>query len=249
MSRTVSVITAVHGPSMRYLPAAYQSLLDQAMPAGWDWQWIIQEDGTTGAARSWLPADERISYGTGRQLAQGIARTYALSRAAGELVKVLDSDDVLAAGALVREIAVFEDPDVGWSTCRVLDLLPDGSTRGFEGDPPAGPIARGDVLDYWLTHNFRASVHPATLCIRRSLLLMLGGWMSLPAGEDTGLMLAANAISDGYFIAQPGLYYRKWPGQVTADPAHTEEHELIARNGVIEERARTLAKAFPDGWR
>jgi hypothetical protein len=164
-------------------------------------------------------------------------------------VKVLDADDMLAPGALGREIDVFAaDPSVGWTTCRALDLRPDGSTAGFGGDPPPGRLERGQVLDHWLRHNYRASVHPATLCMRRDLLLNLGGWMALPAGEDTGLLLAADAVSRGYFIAEAGLYYRKWPGQVTADPTHTAPAEWDARNAVIDARAASLAKTFPDGW-
>ena len=90
---------------MQFLPEAYASLVDQAMPPGWTWQWLIQEDGSTGAARLQVPADDdRVSCGTGRPLGPAIARTLAISRATGELIKVLDSDDVLAPGALARDI-------------------------------------------------------------------------------------------------------------------------------------------------
>lgn len=246
MTHVVSVVTAVHGPSVGYLPEAYASLRDQDMPVGWDWQWLVGEDGTTGEARAVLPDDERVSLGTGRRMGQGVARTYALARATGELVRVLDSDDVLAPGALAREIEVLTShADVGWTTCRVLDLFPDGSAVGLDGEPDPGVLRRGRILDYWLTHDYRAPVHPASLCIRRGLLLNLGGWMALPAGEDTGLLLAAAAVSDGWFIAEPGLYYRRWPGQVTADPAHTDPAEWTARNAVIAARALSLAEAYP----
>jgi hypothetical protein len=72
--------------------------------------------------------------------------------------------------------------------------------------------------------------------------------MALPAGEDTGLLLAADAVSNGYFLTEPGLWYRKWPGQVTAHPSHTEATEWAARNAVIDARAQALATAFPGGW-
>ena len=249
MTRIVSVVTAVHEPAVAFLVEAYASLAAQVMPAGWGWQWVIQEDGTTGRPRDVLPDDSRISFDVGRPLGQGIARTYALARAGGELVKVLDADDALAPGALAREIDVLsEHGDIGWTTCRALDRCDDGSTREFTGAPSGGRLDRGQVLAAWLADEHRLPVHPATLCIRRDLLLALGGWMALPAGEDTGLLLAADAVSPGYFIDQVGQFYRKWPGQVTADPAHTEPVEWTARNAVIEERARTLAVMFPTGW-
>src|SRR5690606_16374036 len=141
----------------------------------------------------------------------------------GSLVKVLDSDDQLTPGALARDIAAFEQyPTIGWSTARVLDLLPDGSTMSWEhSDPPEGPIPPGSVLAYFQAHDYRLPVHPATLCIGRDLLLMLGGCMALPGGEDTGLLLAASVVSEGHFIGTPGLLYRKWPGQLTGQPGWT----------------------------
>lgn len=130
----------------------------------------------------------------------------------------------------------------------VLDLMPDGSTQGFPGDPPAGPLQRKAVFDYWIAHNYRASVHPATLCIRRDLVLALGGWMALPASEDTGLLMAADAVSPGYFVSEPGLLYRKWPGQATSQAAHVEASERAARMGVIEGRAKAMHALAANGW-
>ena len=121
--------------------------------------------------------------------------------------------------------------------CRVLDLLPDGSTEGFDFDPPEGPIERGSVLEHWRSHDYRASVHPVTLCMRTELVLALGGWMALPASGDTALLMAANAISDGYFIATAGLLYRKWPGQQTSQAAHSDPAERQARMSIIDHRA------------
>ncbi len=60
------------------------------------------------------------------------------------------------------------------------------------------------------------------LCVRRDLLFALGGWMTLPASGDTGLLMALNVVAAGYFIAETGLLYRKWPGQVTSQPAHVD---------------------------
>ncbi|MBX6167005.1 MAG: glycosyltransferase, partial [Thermobispora bispora] len=237
MTHLVSIITAVYEPVPEFLHDAYQSIRAQKLPAGWDWQWIVQEDGETGKVAGLLPEDSRIITGTGRRGRAGMARTLALARADGELVKVLDADDQLAPGVLARDIAALENhPDVGWTTSRVLDLLPDGSTAGFDADPPAGRITRGSVFTYWQTHHYRAQVHPATLCIRRELVMALGGWMALPASEDTGLLMAADAVCDGWFNEETGLLYRKWPGQSTSQAAHTQAAEWTARMRVIEMR-------------
>lgn len=250
MPRIVSIITAVHAPSGHYLPEAYKSLLDQEMPPGWDWQWVIQEDGETRHVADTVPDDPRISFDQGRHGGPGVARTLALARAKGTYLKVLDSDDLLLPGALAREIGILDSrPDIGWTTCRALDLLPDGSTVGFDADPPAGPLERGSVLEHWKANNYRLPVIPGSLCARRELVLALGGWMALPASEDTGLVLALSAVSRGWFIGETGLYYRKWPGQVTGQEAHNEAGERAARMGVAEARARILASSVFAHWR
>ncbi|MEU1419517.1 glycosyltransferase family A protein [Kitasatospora sp. NPDC005751] len=247
MTHVISVITAVHGPSASYLPDAYKSLLAQDLPEGWDWQWVIQEDGETDTVTPHVPDDPRISFGQGRHGRAGVARTLALSRARGQFIKVLDADDMLTPGTLARDLAALQRPGICWATSRVLDLLPDGSTVGFDQDPPEGPIERGAVLEHWTAHDFRAQVHPATLCARRDLVLALGGWMALPASEDTGLLMALDAVSRGWFSAETGLLYRKWPGQSTSQAAHVQEGERSARMAVVEARARALAAL--GGWR
>ncbi|MFC5910401.1 glycosyltransferase family 2 protein [Streptacidiphilus monticola] len=241
----VSIVTPVFGASVNYLTEAHHSLLAQDLPAGWDWEWLVQEDGDGGTVRDRLPDDPRIRFGAARHGGPHVARTMALARARGPLVKNLDADDVLPPGTLARDIhTLTADPDVAWTTSRVLDLLPDGSTVGFDADPPQGRIERGAVIAHWKRHDHRPQVHPATLCLRTELVLALGGWMALPASGDTGLLLAANAVSTGYFHAEVGLLYRKWPGQHTAHVAHSH-HERDERIGVIERRADAM---LATGW-
>jgi glycosyltransferase involved in cell wall biosynthesis len=242
--RTLSVITAVYGAdSASHLPDAYRSLLAQTLPDGWAWEWIIREDDTTGVARAFVPADDpRVRYSTGRHGGPGVARTMALAVSTGTLVKCLDADDILIDGALARDIEAMADETIGWTACSGLDLLPDGNTREYVlGDPPRGRIARGEVLRAWLATGQRTlMVLPGTMCIRRRLAVGLGGWMALPASEDTGLLIAANALTDGYFIETPGLMYRKWPGQVTAQAAHADAAERDMRHALIAERGRAM---------
>ncbi|MCX4972630.1 glycosyltransferase family 2 protein [Streptomyces sp. NBC_00620] len=247
MSRRIIIVTAVHGPSAHFLTEAYKSLCEQVLPDGWEWHWVIQEDGRTDTVAPHVPEDERVTFRQGRPGGPGVARTIALAQADGEYVKVLDADDQLAPGALARDLAALEaDRTIGWATSRVLDFLPDGSTAGFPGDPDNGPVERGAVLDFWKANGFRAQVHPATLFVRRDLVLALGGWMALPASEDTGLLLALNAVSRGWFSAEVGLLYRKWEGQATGQASHVDPAEREARMAVVEARAGALASF---GWR
>lgn len=250
VTRIISILTAAYQPVPEYLLAAFGSVVSQELPPGWDWQWVVQEDGQTGDVAGILPADPRISTGQGRRGGECVTRTMCLSRAAGELVKVLDADDLLAPGALAREIGVLDaHRDIGWTTCRALDLMPDGRTAGFDLDPAEGRLARGTVARHWRAHDYRPQVHPATLCMRRDLAVAMGGWMALPASSDTGLLMAASTVCDGYFIAETGLLYRKWQGQATSQNAHNDPDERAARMRLIDDRARALDKLWNSGER
>ncbi|WP_370417683.1 glycosyltransferase [Streptomyces sp. QH1-20] len=216
------------------------SIIEQFMPHGWDWQWVVQEDGETGSIATALPRDPRISLGSGRAGGPAVARTLALARTTGELVRTLDADDTLLPGALARDIEILTTyPDLGWVTSQALSLLPDGSARPWE--PPAeGPIKKDEVLSHWVETGGFPPVVPGTLCIRRSLLLALGGWMALPGAEDTGLLMAANTVSDGYFMRTPSLLYRQHTEQTTAQPYHTDLGRREERGRLIVARAEAL---------
>lgn len=236
--RWVSVVTAVHPGRAQHLVEAFASLLAQAMPRGWAWEWCVQVDGP--GVLPFTSTDPRVRIEANPQrLGPAAARNQALARARGEVVKVLDADDRLTPGQLARELAVFGgQPSVGWITSRALDLLPDGTTRAVDGEPPAGAIDRGAVVGPWRT-NGRLPVHPATLAARASRLVELGGWMPLPASEDTGLLLSLEAVCPGWFLAEPGLLYRTWPGQMTAQAGYADGHG--ERAAAIEVRLRQLS--------
>ncbi|MDG4761047.1 hypothetical protein [Micromonospora sp. WMMD710] len=51
-------------------------------------------------------------------------------------------------------------------------------------------------------------VVPGTMCIRRELIVGLGGWMALLSSEDAGLFIATNVLAAGYFIPEIGLFVR-----------------------------------------
>ncbi|WP_405659606.1 glycosyltransferase family 2 protein [Streptomyces sp. NBC_00079] len=240
-NKIVSVVTPVHGEGVKFLPEAYTSLRSQDLPDGWSWEWCVQEDGDDVQSSAHLPADDpRIRISASRRGGPHVARTLAFARSTGVYVRNLDADDQLTAKALARDIAVLEEhPAVGWTTSRVLDLLDDGSTVSFDGDPEPGRLPRGSAYAFWAEHR-RPGIHPATLCVRRPLLALLGGWMALPASGDTGLLLGLDALADGWFTGDTGLMYRKHPGQITTHPNHRAGAEWEARMSLIEEHAKAL---------
>jgi glycosyltransferase involved in cell wall biosynthesis len=243
--RTFTIVTPIYNPDPEYLAAAYESVVSQELPEGWQLEWALQEDGSTGILGKLLPEHPRLSIGEGRRGGIALTRNLALGRSTGELVKNLDQDDILTPGVVARDIAVLtENPDVGWTTSRVLDLLPDGSTVGFDNDPPHGRLEPGVVLEHWRTHNFRLPVHPTTICIRRPLLTAVGGWMGVPGSDDTGMMIAASVLSTGFFHGEVGLLYRKHEAQETAGDFHYAPIEWTTRMNLISERADALKEMW-----
>ena len=186
---------------------------------------MIQEDGTTDAVLPHVPDDARVTFRQGRPGGPGVARTIALAHAEGTYVKVLDADDQLTPGAPARDLAALErDPGIGWATSRVLDLLPDGSTAGFPGDPEGGPLERGAVLEHWRANGFLAQVPgqgPGARVLRLELSgrgLTRGGGHPVRDPAQRGLV---DAVHQGLYgrdvvrgeVVEPGL----------AEPGH---HDL-----------------------
>jgi hypothetical protein len=192
----------------------------------------------------------RRSPGTGRPLGQSIARTYALSRAVGEYVKVLDSADQLTPGTLAREIDVLERyPDTGWTTCRVLDIHPDGTTEGSSQTLPAD--------DSYGAQSWRTGARTPTgpryarrrcacggSCCSRST----DGWHSRLV-KTPDFYSPWTRSSTGTSSPNPAFCTVMWPGQVTADPAHSEPAEWSARDAVVDGHAREMVAVFPQGRR
>ena len=239
----LSVLTAVSAERFEFIAQTQGSLAVQRLPSGWDWEWVLQVDAL-GAVPPIAPTDPRVRVGPGPRGGPSVARNLGLARAAGALVRNLDADDELLPGALARDVATLDaDPTLAWVTSVALDL---GGDDGDHPRPPGGRLARGCVRRWVTERDWALPLHPTTLCARREVLVALGGWTALPSGGDTALLLALDAVSDGYFLDQPSVRYRKHPGQVTAQPEHTRPDLLAVRRRLTLDRARALSEL---GWR
>ncbi|MFE5219376.1 MULTISPECIES: glycosyltransferase family 2 protein [unclassified Streptomyces] len=239
----ISIITPVYDGGQQYMCEAYESLKAQSLPDGWGWEWIVQEDGP-GSPASVLPSDDRISIGTNRKGGAAMARSIAMSRVRGDLVRALDADDLLPAGALSRAITTLTNhPDVAWCVSACLDLLPDGSLLPGPHDPPAGILAEGVMLAGYRAGRF--PVVGTTLTAYTDLVHVVGGWPAVPASEDVALLLCCEAVSQGWMIDEPGAIYRKHSSQATAQQAHWDPDERAALDDLLLPRLEALRSL---GW-
>ncbi|WP_431878866.1 glycosyltransferase family 2 protein [Amycolatopsis sacchari] len=238
---TISVISAVHAGARDYLADAYESLVKQELPDGWCWEWCLQEDGDTGLAERVLPPDERVLIGHGLPGRAAVARTMALTRATGVVLRTFDADDVLLPGALARDIEALGT--AAWCTSAALDLLPDGTTVPGPYDPPDGPVEPGRFLAE--QREDRLSVLAATFAAHTALVWALGGWPALTGAETIGLLLAAEGVAPGVFIAEPSTLYRKHSTQTTASGRYWRAEESATRLDAVLARAEALRET---GW-
>jgi glycosyltransferase involved in cell wall biosynthesis len=241
----ISIVTPVQSGGQDNLLAAYESLCSQSMPSGWDWEWIVQEDGLTGNPASILPLDDRISTGMGSQGGAAMARTQALSRVNGDLVRALDADDLLPPGALERAITTLtRHPDVAWCVSACLDLMPDGRLRPSPHDPPAGPLAADVMIAGYKAGRF--PVAGTTLTVYTALVHAMGGWPAVPTSDDVVLLVLCEAVSQGWMIEEPGAIYRKRSKQQTAQSEHWDTAERSVLDDILLPRVDALSSL---GWR
>lgn len=240
----VSIITPVLPDADDHLPAAYQSILDQELPAGWRWEWLVHIDG--GPVPDWLAhlGDHRVHVSAdGHNQGAAPTRNMLVSRSSGTYLKVLDADDQLAPGVLSRDVAIVSaHPEVVWVTSRARDLLDDGTLVEFPGAPAPGLLEVGSVFRAWMADDFRSSIHPATLFAERGAVLALGGWTAVSTSEDTGLLLALNCREQGFFSDEVGLTYRKWPKQLTGQAQHQSVELSRLRHRFIQQRCEVLLR-------
>ncbi|GAA2242795.1 MULTISPECIES: hypothetical protein [Kitasatospora] len=194
---TISVVTVV--PDEHRLPEAYRSLSAQRLPDGWQWQWVLR--GVRDLPEAGLPEDGRIS------AAAPACDRDALTRTTGCLLRTLDADGLLPQDALKRDIELMTArPELGWCLSPGLQLLPDGTTAADPDGPPPGPIAPGI-----LAGTLRSGQLPApgaALTVRTELLRALGDRLDEPGGAGLGLLLACEAVAQGWMLAEPGTIHR-----------------------------------------
>ncbi|TWH21542.1 glycosyltransferase [Prauserella rugosa] len=199
MTRRVSIITAAYAPKADYLDEAMSSVLAQEMPHRWEYEWLVQEDGTEPQLADKFADIPNVHYAANHaQAGAAVGRNFALARATGELVQVLDHDDVLLPHALRTLIPHFDNPQVGWACGQADDLLPDGTRTSYESAMPFGTIDAGAVNSWAIDHDANWPVHCAALMLRTDLVRAAGGWAASPIDEDIIMFSALSELSAGY---------------------------------------------------
>lgn len=187
MSATVSILMPVYN-GMPYLRDAVQSVLDQTLH---DWQCVIVNDGSTDGTREFLDsiADDRFVIIHQANAGISAAINSGLSHCDSPFVARLDADDVALPTRLAEQLAYLEaHPGVGLVGTQVAPMGKQGS-----GSSLRLPLTH-DVIFNTLLAGQHGVVH-STIMVRTSLFHQVGGYWSLPTGEEYDLMLRIGEIS------------------------------------------------------
>jgi glycosyltransferase involved in cell wall biosynthesis len=239
----ISVITAVHQPVEAYMREAADSVAVQRLPMGWELEWLIQEDGEAAVAEGLC---DGASYEANRaRLGPNVTRNLALSRAEGELVAVLDYDDMLLPGGLAMLISVFDQhPGVGWTVGQADDLV-DGRRVPFDLRYPCGIVPAG-LMGRMYEETGQCQVACAGLVAPTVIVRAFGGWGAIPRAGDVALLIAMSEVYDGYQEPAVTWLYRKHPDQMT-DPTNPDvwrdHQDRFIRQRLEAVRSGSLASA------
>lgn len=212
----VTILTAATESSAPYLAQTIEGVQRQTPPPGWELEWVVQEDGKNPSLADRFAELDYVRYqANGAQLGIAATRNFALARASGHLVQVLDSDDVLLPHALATLIPRFALNPIHWSVGQADDLMPDGQRITWKSALPHGLLSAGTVNAWAADHGANWPIHCAGLMMRTTSLRALGGWVGIPSDEDIAMFAALSELTDGYNEPTVTWLYRQHPQQIT----------------------------------
>lgn len=239
----VSVITPTQAHNADHIGALATSLLAQELPAGWEFEWLVQEDGTAPGVADRLPDDERVHYDAlGIQIGGPATRNAALARARGDIVAGMDHDDWYEPGGLGAMVqALVDDPGAAWSCGQCRWQNPDGQTWVKPDVLPPGRVEPEVIAETFVaTNDFPFPA--AFTAFRRTPLVAHGGWPAVARSTDSVLLAAFSARWPGVWIDRVVATYRRWERQHTVQPADIAVRDVPHVRGVIAQQLAARAE-------
>lgn len=253
----VSVVMPAYNAA-RTIVSAIDSALEQQFA---DIEVVVVDDGSSDDTTAVVEriTDRRVRLLRQANAGPSSARNAGVEAAAGELVAMLDADDLWLPTYLEAAVAALDAAPEGgfaWTDAWVYDEVRRevrvAHAMAYQR-PPARPPADADgLLRELVQRNF---VYGSTT-VRRSVLLEVGGYRSsLTASEDYDLWL--RILSAGYAgvrVRGNHAIYRRRPGTNSDDPVRVYDcmrrmYESVAADPRVAPEVAAAATANAARWR
>jgi glycosyltransferase involved in cell wall biosynthesis len=184
-----------------YVRAAIQSLVDQSFG---NWQCVVVNDGSTDGTPEFLASlgDERFVILHQENGGISAAVNHGLEHCTARYIARMDADDIAMPTRLAEQVAFLDaHPDVAMVGTQVAPL----------GDCGAGASLKLPVEHVAIMDDLMAARHAmahSTIMIRSDMLREIGGYWSLPFGEEYDLMLRIGEVAKLANLDRVLLHYR-----------------------------------------
>ena len=240
----VSIIIPAYNASA-YLRAALDSVIAQTFT---NWEAIVIDDGSTDDTAQIVRASApsfggRLRYVYQKNRGLPGARNTGIRHASGDLIALLDSDDLWMEHRLAAGVAAMDrKPEVALVHARVVKINPQGAIVEHPSYPPHKYLS-GHIAENILTR--RAHLHCPTILFRKSCMDAVGFFdETLRATEDRDMWFRIAEKYQVAFLDQAVAFYRVSPNQmssnfqrmITAQTQFIEKH--VARGACTRWSAR-----------
>ncbi|WP_405420046.1 glycosyltransferase family 2 protein [Marinobacter flavimaris] len=215
MQPRVSVITPAYN-RRDLMPATLDSVLGQTFP---DFEYLIVDDGSTDGTFEWLKAisDPRVTVLNHENRAnhgQAASINLGLSRARGDYLVILDSDDLLAPEALEMHLACLDRHDslgMVYGQGYAIDVHGNRLYPLFSDDHQEEGVPDNLLLDCYV-------VSPGLCMFRRSIVGAAGPLeVSFRAAQDHDFLLRVVEKAPFAYSGALCFYYRKHDGSISTN--------------------------------
>ncbi len=249
----VSAIVPVYNGE-RYLRQAVESALTQNYP---NVEVIVVDDGSTdesGEIANQLAKEFPQQVRTVHQANSGLvgARNTAIAHATGELLALLDSDDIWLPNHISESVAVFEkERAVGLVHANIILINGDGDVL----NAPTNRRWSTNQQEAWQQIFLRNEhVSCATAVFRRSVIDRVGAFDSdfnRLGCEDRDMWLRISEVSNVHYIDAVHAKYRIHESNMSKsiDKMHQARMKLIHKHGSENMKGKVIRQAYAAVWR
>ncbi len=207
----ISIVMPVHNTPRPWLRDAVDSVRSQSYL---NWELVVVNDGSTLLeTREYLdkldePRVSLVSLTSGSGISG--ATNFGIEAARGDIIALMDHDDMLAKDALAHVVTAFnqQHADLVYSDETVFNDDMDGLSSGYFGSPILKPDYSPDLL---LSHNYVTHF----LAVRKELIEAVGGLRSeFDGAQDYDLILRLTELTQNIVHISEPLYHWRQSTQI-----------------------------------